>query len=170
MKVLRVTSPLKHLLKLPDYLASIALFALMVVTFSDVMLRSVLNAPIEAGADLTRLLMTITVFAVMPALSARGGHISVDLLDDFFQGWGLSRVRDVLVNLFCGGILFWPAERVWVLAERSRSYGDVMEYLGMPVHYVGWFIAVFTGLTAFAMIGRGIAGLFFPTWLEKHSV
>lgn len=164
-----MTSPLKHLLKLPEYVASLSLFALMILTFSDVMLRSVLNAPIEAGADLTRLLMAITVFAVMPALSARDGQISVDLLDKVFARWGLSRARDGLVNLLCGIMLFWPAERVWVLAERSRSYGDVMEYLGLPLHYVAWFIAIFTGLTALVLVGRGIAGLFFPRWLEAHN-
>lgn len=157
---------LRNLLRLPTALAAAALFALMLMTFADVMLRSILNAPIEAGADLTRVLMAITVFSVMPVLSARGGQISVDLADGLFARAGLARWRDVLVDLACGAMLIWPAERVWVLAERSRSYGDVMEYLGMPLHYTGWFIAVMTGLTALVLILRGLCGAFAPRVLE----
>lgn len=157
---------LRRLLQLPTTMASAALFLLMLLTFSDVMLRSLLNAPIQAGADLTRLLMAITVFSVMPALSARGGQISVDLTDGLFHRFGLARWRDAVVDLLCGVVLIWPAERVWVLAERSRSYGDVMEYLGLPLHYIGWFIAAMTGATALILILRGLAGVFAPRLLE----
>lgn len=153
---------LRRLLMLPTAMASIALFALMLLTFADVMLRSLFNAPIQAGADLTRLLMAITVFSVLPVLSARGGQISVDLLDSVFTRYRLTRWRDGVVDLLCGVALLWPAQRVWVLAERSRSYGDVMEYLGLPLHYTGWFIAVMTGATAVVLILRGLAGLFAP--------
>ena len=158
-----------HFLQLPAYTASLALFALMVLTFSDVLLRSVFNAPIEIAADLTRLLMAITVFSVMPIISSQGKQICVDLMDGFFTRFGWGRVREVIVNLFCGVILFWPAERVYVLAERARSYGDVMEYLGTPLHFIGWFIAAMTALTAVAFIGRGLVALFWPGLLKGQS-
>ncbi len=142
--------------RLPGLVAAAALFALMVMTFSDVVLRSVFNAPIEVAADMTRVLMAIMVFSVLPLLSARGLHVSVDLLDKVFQRLGLTRWLDALVCLLCGGILYWPAVRVWALAERSRSYGDVMEYLGLPLHYVGWFIAIMTGITGIVLVVRGV--------------
>lgn len=157
---------LKRLLALPTAVAALALFALMVLTFADVMLRSIFNAPLQAGADLTRLLMAVTVFSVLPVLSARGGQISVDLLDGVFARWRLTQLRDGLVDLACGIMLIWPAQRVWVLAERSRSYGDVMEYLGLPLHIIGWFIAVMTALTAIVLILRGLIGLVAPRLLE----
>ena len=52
---------LSLLARIPGFLASLALFVLMVLTFTDVVLRSVLNAPIEIASDLTRLLMAIMV-------------------------------------------------------------------------------------------------------------
>lgn len=154
---------------IPAALAATALFALMLLTFGDVMLRSVFNAPIQITADLTRLFMAVMVFSVLPTLSARGGQITVDLLDGQFARWGLTRLRDGLVNLACGIMLIWPAERIWVLAERSRSYGDVMEYLGTPLHYVGWFIAVMTGLTALVLALRGLLILFAPKLLGPEA-
>lgn len=152
--------------RLPVWTASLALFALMILTFADVVLRSVLNAPIQVAADLTRILMAVMVFAVMPVLSARGGQISVDLLDGLFAGLRLSRWRDMIVSLSCGAMLYWPASRVYDLAERSRSYGDVTEYLNFPVHVLGWFIALMTALTGLALIGRGLAFALAPKWVE----
>jgi hypothetical protein len=42
------------------------------------------------------------------------------------------------------------------LAERARGFGDVTEYLNLPQHYIGWFIAVFTFLTALTFLARAI--------------
>lgn len=159
----------KALANLPAIAAGTALFALMVLTFADVMLRSIFNAPIQAGADLTRLLMAVVVFSVLPILSFRGGHISVDLLDGLFERLNLARWRDALISIACGAMLVLPAERIWVLAERSRSFGDVMEYLGMQVHYLVWFIAILTGLTAIALFIRGLILVFRPALLERSE-
>ena len=151
---------------LPQIMAATALFCLMVMTFADVVLRSVFNAPIEVSADMTRVLMAITVFSVLPVMSAKGAHISVDLLEGTIKRFNLMRLSDVLVNLFCGAILILPAKRVFDLAERSRSYGDVMEYLGIPLFYIGWFISVMTAITALALIFRGVVLIFRPSISE----
>lgn len=142
--------------ELPALLAALALFAMMVMTFADVMLRSAFNTPIEAATELIRILMAIIVFSVLPVVSARGMHISVDLLDRYFSGW-TERLRDGLMALICGAMLWWPAERVVALAERARSYGDVTEYLAIPQFYIGWMIAIMTYITAAALVGRGLA-------------
>ena len=154
---------------LPTLLACVALFILMVMTFFDVILRSVFNAPIEAATGLTRILMAILVFSVLPIISAGRGQIAVDLTDGIFARLRLSRARDAIVYLVSGIMLIWPIQRVWVLAERARDYGDVTEYLAIPVFYVGWFIATFTTITAVAMIITGILHIIAPQALSEHS-
>ncbi|NOD93755.1 TRAP transporter small permease subunit [Ruegeria sp. HKCCD4884] len=153
----------------PTMLACVALFILMVMTFFDVILRSVFNAPIEAATELTRILMAILVFSVLPIISAGRGQIAVDLTDGIFARLRLSRARDAIVYLVSGIMLIWPIQRVWVLAERARDYGDVTEYLSIPVFYVGWFIAAFTAIAAVAMIITGILHIFAPQALSEHS-
>ena len=145
----------------PVLLAVSALFTMMVMTFFDVVLRSTINTPIEAATELTRILMAVVVFSALPVVSGRAGHISVDVLDWVFTR-GAARWRDVVINLVSGAMLWWPAERVIVLAERARSYGDVTEYLGIPQFYIGWFIAVFTFATALVLILRGLVLAFAP--------
>ena len=157
----------RRLSGVPVLVACTALFILMVMTFCDVILRSVFNAPIEAATELTRILMAILVFAVLPVMSARGEHIAVDLTDGLFARYRLSRLRDGIVYLFSGIMLYWPIQRVWVLAERARDYGDVTEYLSIPQFYVGWFITIFTALAAVAMIVVGLLHLFAPRLLVE---
>ena len=139
----------------PVLLAVTALFVMMIMTFFDVVLRSTINTPIEAATELTRILMAIVVFSALPVVSGRAEHITVDVLDSMFTRTA-ARWRDVAVNLGSGTMLWWPAERVTVLAERARSYGDVTEYLGIPQFYIGWFIGAFTFVTALVLIVRGL--------------
>ena len=146
----------------PVALAVTALFVMMVMTFTDVVLRSAFGAPIEAATELTRIMMAVIVFSCLPVVSARNAHIAVDLLDPVFSSQA-ARWRDAALSLVCGAMLWWPAERVVVLAERARSYGDVTEYLHIPQFYIGWFIAVFTYVTAVVLILRGLALIFAPS-------
>lgn len=166
-------TPLIHLIRrasvLPVYVACAALFVLMVMTFCDVILRSVFNSPIEAATELTRILMAILVFSVMPIISVSDGHIAVDLTDGIFHRLRLSRLRDGILYIVSGVLLFWPIQRIWILAERARDYGDVTEYLSIPTYYIGWFITVSLAITAIAMIITGILHLFAPKLLSESA-
>jgi len=144
---------------LPVWLAASALFLLMAMTFADVILRSVASDPIESATELTRLFMAIIVFSALPMVSWKGGHVIVDLMDPLFSR-RMARMRDIVVDLFCGVILLWPSRRVWDLAERARDFGDITEYLGFPQFLIGWFIAIFSLLTAIAFVARGLTRLF----------
>lgn len=156
-------------MQIPVYAACLALFGLMVMTFSDVVLRSVANAPLSAATELTRILMAVIVFSIMPMVSTSGQHVAVDLTDPVFDRLGLARLRDGVIYLVCGGLLYWPLNRVWVLAERGRDFGDVTEYLNIPVFYVGWFIAFSLAITMVAMLITGVLTLVRPDLLERRS-
>lgn len=151
---------------LPTWLAAAALFILMCMTFADVILRSTFNAPIEWASELTRIFLAVIVFASLPMVTWRGQHIVVDLMDPLFNA-RLARWRDILIDLACGIALFWPAKRVWDLAERARDFGDVTEYMGFPQYLIGWFIALFTLFTAVVFVARGLTRLFAPEKLES---
>lgn len=140
-------------------LAVSALFAMMAMTFLDVIFRSVLDQPIEAATELTRILMAIVVFSILPQMSFNGKHISVDLVDQFLPQI-IRKITDGLLSIICGVLLLWPAQRCIVLANRARDYGDVTEYLAIPTFYLAWFITVSVFLTAAALIARGLVGFY----------
>jgi len=159
---LRQDSIWHYIAILPTWVAAATLFFLMLMTFADVILRSAFNNPIESATEMTRFFMAIIVFASLPMVSWKGNHIVVDLMDPLFSR-RLARFRDIAIDLICGVILFFPAKRVWDLAERARDFGDVTEYLGFPQFVIGWFIAFFAFATAVVFVMRGVARLFFPT-------
>lgn len=154
---------------LPVTLACVALFTMMVMTFCDVILRSSFDAPIQAATEMTRILMAITVFSVMPMISARGGHIVVDLADPVFDRLRLTRLRNGLVQMFAGAMLIWPVEQMWRLALRAQDRGDVTEYLGIPQYMTAGFITIFTGLAAAALVASGLLALLAPKTLKALS-
>jgi TRAP-type transport system small permease protein len=158
---LRQPSLWHYLVVAPSWLAAAALFIMMIMTFSDVLLRSTINNPIEWATELTRVFMVIIVFTSLPVISWRGTHIIVDLMDPFFSHM-MARLRDITIDLVSGVILLWPAWRIFVQAERFRSYGEVTEYMGWPQHLTSWFIAAFTLITALTLIARGLARIFAP--------
>jgi len=151
--------------KAPSVLAAAALAVMMVMTFADVVLRSMADAPIEAATELTRILMAVTVFSVLPVVSGRGTHIAVDLTDPLF-GRHAGRWRDAVISLLCGAMLWWPAGRCVVLAERARDFGDVTEYLSIPTFYVTWFVAVSVYVTMVVLFLRGLVLVVAPHALE----
>ena len=149
--------------------ASLALFVLMTLMFSDVVLRSLFNTPIEAATELTRILMAIVVFSVLPVVSTSQGQIVVDLLDGLYTRPGLVRVRDVVVSLVCGLALIEPTHRIWILAGRARSYGETTEYLNIPTFVLGAFIGISVAVTAAALVLHALSLVFVP-YRETGSV
>lgn len=150
----------------PSYLAATALFALMLMTFADVVLRSAFNSPIPAATELTRLFMAITVFASLPVITWRGEQIVVDLLDPFFNRRA-AQIRDVLIDALAGIVIFWPAIRVYELAERAKEYGDTTEYLQIPQFYIAYFIAFSTFVTALILLLRAVLRALAPDYLAS---
>jgi len=165
----RFASLLKPVAELPMLLAAVTLFVLMLLTFGDVVMRSVFSAPIEAATELTRIAMAVIVFSALPVISGKAQHIIVDLLDPVFNRLGMARVLEGLITLICGVLLFWPANRASDLAERARSYGDLTEYLSIPTFYIAWFIALMTLISAIAMAVRGLIILFKPGLLRGEN-
>ncbi|MCB1462960.1 MAG: TRAP transporter small permease [Nitratireductor sp.] len=157
-------------LALPSWVAGATLFFLMTMTFVDVVLRSILNSPMESATELTRIAVVVIVFTSLPMVSARGENIAVDLLDSRF-GPLAARLRDGLSELVCGALLYWPITRIWVLAERARRYGDVTEYLNIPQFYVAYFVLAMTTITAILLVVKGLMILAgYRPQAERHEV
>lgn len=155
------------LVQVPIWLACVCLFVLMVMTFSDVILRSSFDAPIEAATELTRIFVAVMVFSVMPHISVTDGHIAVDLTDGLFERFRLSRIRNGVILILSGVLMAWPVAQVWTLAERTRGYGDVTEYLGLPQFLTMYLIGAGITISAVAMVIAGVLTLVAPGILRE---
>jgi TRAP-type C4-dicarboxylate transport system permease small subunit len=134
-------------------LAGATLFLLMALTAVDVVGRYLLSRPLPGSLELTEIMMSVMIFAALPLVTARGGHIAVDLADHLFPE-RLKRWIDRLVSLVCAAGLAVLAWRLAVKAMQLGRYGDVTAALTIPLYPLAWFMAVGVGLTAIVLLLR----------------
>lgn len=130
--------------------AALLLF-LMLLTTADVIGRNLLARPVAAATELTEVALVTLCFLTFPLAALRGQHIVADLLDNVPGGWirAVQRtVPPVLTTIFFG-ILSW---RMWILAGRAGSYGDITPILGVPLQPVLQLVAFLCAVTAVATV------------------
>jgi TRAP-type C4-dicarboxylate transport system permease small subunit len=71
----------RWLLRPLAWLGAALVFAMMALTFVDVVGRYFLNAPVSGSAEATELMLAVIVFAGLPLAAAAREHIQIDLLE-----------------------------------------------------------------------------------------
>ena len=101
-------------------LAACALFAIMALTFFDVLGRKLAGNSIPGSLELTELLMVAVIFGALPLVSERGEHVEFDSLDPYLPLW-LRRIQSVVVHVLCAALLMGLGWLMW------RSGGQFLE-------------------------------------------
>lgn len=143
-----------------EVIAAVTLFFLMVLTCADVFGRYFLNNAVDGTTELTEMGIAIIVFAEMPIVTWRGGHVVVDILDKMI-GSKLIKILGLISAFLMSTSLYFLAVRIYELAARSHRRGEITEFLQMPVGYIVEYIAFMSWATAAAMITYGIYRLLF---------
>lgn len=146
--------PIRGLVLFLQGLSAFTLLALMMITVIDVTGRYLFNNPLTGSTELTEIAVGMVVFSVFPIITWRNEQVVVDILDGFVPP-GLHFVRTLLFNLIIAISLVYLGQRIWVLGQRSLSYEEVTEYLGIPSGWMMLFIAVSCWLTALMTISLG---------------
>lgn len=136
-------------------LAGCALFAIMALTFADVIGRKLASQSIPGSLELTELLMVVVIFASLPLVSLHGEHVAFDSLDHFL-GAGLRRAQRVVVHLICAGLLLGLGWLLWRTGNQFMDTGETtaqLKILKAPfIHGMGLLCAL-TGLVHLLLIG-----------------
>jgi len=127
--------------------AAVLLFAMMAVTFVDVVGRYLFSRPLTGAFELTEVLLGLIVFAGLPIVTWRREHVTVDLA----TGRLPDRPRALLARLAAAvtavvlGVLAW---RLGSTAADLSAYGDATVFLGIPLGPVAWAMAALTAAGA----------------------
>lgn len=138
-------------------LAAVLLFLMMMLTFIDVIGRYVFSSPLPGAFEITELAMGILIFAGLPLISARDGHVSVNILDGLL-GARVIQARAVAMDLLMAGCLAVLGWVLWHKAGQLAGYGDATAYLHLPIAPVVFGMAALSAVTALIMLakfGRG---------------
>jgi len=126
--------------------ASAILFALMALTFADVVMRYLLNRPIRGGFELSELALLVLIFAGLPLVSHADEHVTMDFVDRILP----RRARDLVVravHALCAAVMFFLAWQAWLKAGKIGAYGDTTDVLRIAVAPFVYFMAVMILLT-----------------------
>lgn len=131
-----------------------ALFAIMALTFFDVIGRKLLDQSIPGSLELTELLMVVVIFAGLPLVSQRGEHVTFDTMDSHLPAWAL-RIQITLVHGLCAVAMVSLA---WVMVDTGNQFmasGETtaqLKFLKAPFIYGMALLCAVTGLVHIGLI------------------
>lgn len=131
--------------------ACLALFAMMMLTFTDVVGRYFFASPLPAAYELISLIMPLIIFCALPTVNLSGGHVTIDLLDTFVPtGW--QRWQGFVVSLVSAGALFLITWRLVVLSQDHHEFDGVTDELFLPLWPFSAVMSVLCLIAAVTMV------------------
>jgi TRAP-type C4-dicarboxylate transport system permease small subunit len=125
--------------------ASAILFAMMLLTFVDVVARYVFNRPLRGAFEVTELLLLVLIFAGLPLVSFTDEHAVMDFIDRVLGRRALGRLAG-LVHVASAAFMFLLAWLTWLKADRIWAYRDATDVLRIVYGPFVYFMAVTLGL------------------------
>lgn len=136
------------------FVSCVVLFAMMVLTFVDVVGRKFGN-PVSGANEVISLMMPALVFCILPLVNMREGHVTIDLLDKFVPT-GVKRVQAVLVSLLSAGAMALIAWRLYVKAASHLEFNEATDDLVLSLWWFSGGASVLAAVATVALIANMI--------------
>jgi TRAP-type C4-dicarboxylate transport system permease small subunit len=137
-------------------LSGTALFAIMALTFFDVLGRKFLSNSIPGSLEVTELLMVVVIFGALPLVSERGEHVEFDSLDPYLPRW-LRKAQALVVHLLCAAVLLGLGWLMWRSGGQFLESGETtaqLKILKAPFLYGMGVLCAATGVIHLLLIAQ----------------
>jgi TRAP-type C4-dicarboxylate transport system permease small subunit len=124
---------------------------MMVLTFVDVTGRKFFTHPVYGAYEITEFLMGMLIFCALPLVTAREGHVTIDVVDHLVPPW-FARWQRVAVGAVSSAALALVAWRLWVLSTSHMRTHEVTMTLHIPHGPFSRLFAVMAALAALAAL------------------
>ena len=145
-----------RLRKALEYLAALALTALILVTVVDVFGRYVLNSPLPGAFEYVRALMAFVTFAALPLVCARNEHLRAGILDHMMSP-RMNALREPFVQLLSVLVLAGIAWRLWAESRAKWVSKDVLSSIDLPLWIPIAFMMVLSVAAVLVTVALAIA-------------
>ena len=139
----------RHGARALEYLCSLSLFAIVAVTFVDVIGRYVIDKPLPGASEYIQFAMALTIFAGLPLITRTREHISVELLN-YLKG-PLRRVKLVFVDTMSLAAVLLLARQLYIQAKDYAEVGTGTTVLDMPMAPLAATMAVLAAITVLVL-------------------
>ena len=137
--------------KLTILLGAICLVAMTLVICAEVVMRYFFARPIFGSAEMTQMLLGITVFAGIFAVTRDRGHVNVSLFEPFLLKHfrrGYRSIFDVMTLVGVVSLTAILGWRVWDLTH----YPETTVVLQLPMIWIVGAMTALSGLAIFAAL------------------
>ncbi len=135
------------------FVACVFLFAMMVLTFVDVIGRYLFLSPLPAAYEMVSLIMPAIIFFALPLTILRDGHVTVDLLDNFVPKW-LARYQAILANVFGACAFALVSWRLFIRSRDQYEYQEVTDELVLELWPFSTAMAVLCAVAVLAFVAN----------------
>lgn len=132
--------------------AGLLMFAMMAITFIDVIGRYVFNRPVGATFEIIEIMLGLLIFSAFPLVTRNQDHITVSLFEQFFKG-RVGWFQHLFVLVFSAGAVAFMSFRLWAEMLAMKADQDVGEYLDFELWPVIGAIAVLGIVAFFILLG-----------------
>ncbi len=142
---------MKWLDRLEEWIVTVMLVAMTVLTFTQVVLRYVFNSGFTWALELTTLFFAVMIFVGIAYGIRVGAHIGIDALVNKLPP-GARRVTGIVVVLLCllyAGIVLYGA---LVYVSKMRTVGIEMQDLPIPVWMARSILPIGYALLTFRLL------------------
>jgi TRAP-type C4-dicarboxylate transport system permease small subunit len=126
--------------------ASAILFAMMLLTFVDVVARYLLNFPLRGGFEVTELMLLVLIFAGLPLVSHADEHVTMDFIDRVLPAAALLALKRG-AHAVCAALMFFLSWQMWIKAGRIMAAGDYTDVVKIPYGPFVYFMVAMIALT-----------------------
>ncbi len=131
--------------------ACLVLFAMMGLTFVDVLGRYLLNRPLPGAYEMIAFMMPLMIFAILPRVCYREDHVTVDLLEGLTPSpW--HRWQGSAVNLLGAAVIGVLAWRLFIQAVDNGRNDEVSTEHLWPLSIFGYFMAAMSVLACASLL------------------
>lgn len=138
--------------KLFNVLAITAIFLMMIIVVSNVVLR-LFGYPLQFTIDYVEFMAVLSTSFALAYCGVEDGHISISLLIDKLPS-KLQKIIDIIINATSSFFLFMIAYNVAIYANEKFKSGDVSISTGTPQYPFIYLLAVGLGLLALVVLGQ----------------
>ena len=142
--IMRLDAGMEHVL---GAIAGVLLFSMMTLTFIDVVLRYLFNAPLQGSFEITELMLVVLIFAALPLVSRREEHVVMDFLDRYL-GLRIYRALRAFEHMVSSAVMVGMGCLLWQKATKLAAYGDTSAVLRIELAPFVYAIALLIFITA----------------------
>ena len=134
------------------FVSALALFAIMFLTFFDVLGRKFADHSIPGSLEMTEMLMVVVIFASLPLVSLRGEHVLFDSLDPYLPDRVL-RAQKAVVHAVLAVLMLALAVLMWKTGGDFAASGETTAQLLIPKAPFIYGMALMCGLAGLVHAG-----------------